>query len=502
VGRWLRDGNLEIQGRADFQLKIGGHRIEPGEIEAALRQHPEVGETVVGAAGAERGGRQLVAWVVPRSRRGSARPAGAAERPAEPFFDALGEGVILDPVQRIELKLRQAGLRRRERDQPELRLPGAEIDEGRRQAYRARVSTRWLAPDAVPLAQLGRFLSSLQQMRRDDDPMPKYRYPSAGSLYPVQTYLHVKPGRVEGVDGGIYVYDPVEHRLLLLTAGAEIGAGVHVEHNRPVFEQAAFSLFLIGKLGAITPIYGKQLGRELSLLEAGYIGQLLMTSAVEAGLGICPIGALNFDAVRDLFRLDEDHLLLHSLLGGLPGAAAATPGPEAESAEDEPLVAELRDHLSRKLPSYMVPSAYVLLDALPLSPNGKVDRRALPVPGALRPKSDVPLVLPRNDLERRLAEIVQRVLGVETVGIHHNFFELGANSVSLVQIHNRLKQELEIDVPIVEMFRRPTISHLAQQLSDGSVAALSFDKIEEEAQRRRQRRLERRREKGSEGPEP
>ena len=150
----------------------------------------------------------------------------------------------------------------------------------------------------------------------------------------------------------------------------------------------------------------------------------------------------------------------------------------------------------------MVPSVYVLLDALPLSPNGKVDRRALPVPGALRPRSDVPMVPPRNDLERRLAAIVQKVLGVETVGIHHNFFEIGASSVSLVQIHNRLKQEMQIDVPIVEMFRRPTISHLAQRLDEGQAEAIAFDQIEEAAQRRKQRRLERRRERGDEGAEP
>src|SRR5262249_53847478 len=133
-----------------------------------------------------------------------------------------------------------------------------------------------------------------------------------------------------------------------------------------------------------------------------------------------------------------------------------------------------------------------VLDAPRGGPNGKGDRKALPAPGALRPKSDVPMVLPRNELERRLAEIVQGVLGVETVGIHHNFFELGANSVHLVQIHTRLKQALEIDLPIVQMFRRPTISHLARQLSDGQVEGFSFDKIEEEAQRRLERRRERR----------
>src|SRR5205814_138125 len=136
----------------------------------------------------------------------------------EPSFSPVEDGVILDPLHRLEFKLRQEGLRRRQPEQPELRLPASEIDEERRQAWRARVSSRQFASEPVPLAGLGRFLNALQQMPFDDAPMPKYAYPSAGSLYPVHACLHVKPGRVEGIDGGVYAYDPVEHRLLLLTA--------------------------------------------------------------------------------------------------------------------------------------------------------------------------------------------------------------------------------------------------------------------------------------------
>jgi SagB-type dehydrogenase family enzyme len=164
-------------------------------------------------------------------------------------------------------------------------------------------------------------LSCLYQIRLGGQ--PKYLYASAGGLYPVQTYLHIKGGRVEGLSGGTYYYHPVDHRLVVLTANAEVDASIHLPLiNQPTFDEAAFSVFLVAQLSAIAPIYGNHSIR-YATLEAGIIAHLLETSAPSCQIGLCQIGALDFARIRELFLLEESHVFIHSLLGGLQESAAA-----------------------------------------------------------------------------------------------------------------------------------------------------------------------------------
>jgi hypothetical protein len=90
---------------------------------------------------------------------------------------------------------------------------------------------------------------------------------------------------------------------------------VHALINRPVFDQAAFSIFLVAQMKAIAPVYAER-ARDFALIEAGLITQLLEASASRHRIGLCQIGLVDFDAIRDLFQLEESHLFLHSLLGG------------------------------------------------------------------------------------------------------------------------------------------------------------------------------------------
>jgi amino acid adenylation domain-containing protein len=431
MGRWLPDGNIEFLGREDTQVKVQGFRIELGEIEATLIQHPRVRAAVAAAPGRHRD-RRLVAYLVMDR-----------EEPAS-------EG-DLDPLAKLELKLSQPGLRR-EPDRPALPLWRA-IEAALPEGVRRRRSHHELAPEAVSLADLSGWLGALAQVQSPDRPLPGRRYGSAGSLYPVQVYLHVRPGRVEGVAAGTYLYDPAGHRLVALTPGAEIDAGVHAPANRGVFETAALSVFLIGKMDAIRPLYGDRAQR-YALIEAGLITQLLETSAPSSNLGSCQIGDLDFDRIRDLFALDSDHELLHSLVAGRP---ADDPG--APAARERDGVAELQSFLRTKLPEHMVPQTYVLMEELPLTANGKVDRAALPEPRETRERQGY--MPPSSDLEERIAAVVREVLGLERVGVDDSFFELGGNSVHLVQAHARLRDELGREVPLIEMFHHPTVRALA-----------------------------------------
>src|SRR5262249_19086777 len=121
------------------------------------------------------------------------------------------------------------------------------------------------------------------------------------------------------------------------------------------------------------------------------------------------------------------------------------------------LVPQLKAELRARLPEYMVPSAFVVLDALPLSPNGKLDRRALPAPDRARPELDEAYVAPRTPVEQRLADLWAEVLGVERVGVQDNFFELGGHSLLATQVISRMRKSLEVELPLRALFEAPTV---------------------------------------------
>lgn len=125
----------------------------------------------------------------------------------------------------------------------------------------------------------------------------------------------------------------------------------------------------------------------------------------------------------------------------------------------------LRSFLKEKLPEYMVPSSFVFLNALPLTPNGKVDRKALPAPCVLRPELEATYVAPQTALEQTIATVWQQVLHIKSVGLHDSFFDLGGHSLRMAQIHSKLREVLNTDVSMVDLFKYPTVSSLAKYLS-------------------------------------
>ena len=124
----------------------------------------------------------------------------------------------------------------------------------------------------------------------------------------------------------------------------------------------------------------------------------------------------------------------------------------------------LRRYLKQKLPDYMVPSAFVLLDALPLMPNGKVDRRALPAPEKVRQESTESFVKLRDELELQLTKIWEKVLGIKNVGIKNNFFDLGGHSLLAVRLFAQIHKIFGKDLPLATIFQAPTVEQLASVL--------------------------------------
>ncbi|MEH2262943.1 amino acid adenylation domain-containing protein [Nostoc sp.] len=149
--------------------------------------------------------------------------------------------------------------------------------------------------------------------------------------------------------------------------------------------------------------------------------------------------------------------------------------------DQKPTIDELRSYLKELLPEYMVPSVFIFLDTLPLLPNGKVDRRALPVPEALRPTLTTTYEVPQSEMEQQIAKLWQEVLNLDKVGIHDNFFDLGGHSLLMLKVNNKLRAILQRDISVVTMFQNPTIYSLAQYL--GQQRQLSFAGTRDRAQK-------------------
>jgi amino acid adenylation domain-containing protein len=130
----------------------------------------------------------------------------------------------------------------------------------------------------------------------------------------------------------------------------------------------------------------------------------------------------------------------------------------------ETYIQDLRRYLKKKLPDYMIPSAFVVLEKFPLTSNGKVDSRALPPPN-LEFRTEGIYEIPQTELEKQITTVWQKILGVEKVGIHDNFFEIGGHSLLLAQTYQQLQDLFNEKLSIVEMFRYPTIHTLAKRFS-------------------------------------
>jgi amino acid adenylation domain-containing protein len=459
-GRRRPDGTIEFLGRHDEQVKVGGYRVEPREVEAAVGAVDGVARAAVVVTG-ERGERRLVAFTtgdatasqvraqlsprlpphllpslihpvddLPLTATGKvdraaltqmaagldprARPEGppATERAGEDV-EALGEVVAaflpeLPPLDSdllaygltsidvirlcnavehrfgirpdIEAFYREPTLRTLTRalagparaaarppDRgaappsvwtawPPLTDPDDRLAfRSARPAFPPQPARRLLPPgpprhlerrvrrrsplrfgeQPLPLARLSRMLDCLRRVEMDG--RPSFLYPSAGGLYSVATYLHVRPDRITGLGSGLYYYHPDAHDLAPVVDDIDLDATVHEGvANRPIVESAAFTILLVTDPADSGPLYQED-AHPLNLLNAGYIGQLLCDHAIDAGLGLCPIHGVHFDRIRWLFPAGDRAVLLHTLVGGIPASVPPGAGDSApEATSDEP----------------------------------------------------------------------------------------------------------------------------------------------------------------------
>jgi len=156
--------------------------------------------------------------------------------------------------------------------------------------------------------------------------------------------------------------------------------------------------------------------------------------------------------------------------------AASSPSPSS---------ADLRTFLSGKLPQYMIPAQFISLASFPLSPNGKVDRAALPA-REVTAGGNTPAEAPSTELEHTLVELWQRILRVERVGLDDNFFDLGGDSLMIVAAHSNLQKTFEAEIPVTDLFEFTTIRTLARHLGEQTPSRPSFSEVQLQGQKQRE----------------
>jgi amino acid adenylation domain-containing protein len=199
----------------------------------------------------------------------------------------------------------------------------------------------------------------------------------------------------------------------------------------------------------------------------GRVDQQVKLRGFRIELGEIEAVLCRHDAVRDAIVVAHEQRLVAYVVG------------EAETSQ-------LRNYLQERLPDYMLPGAWVKLDALPLSVNGKVDRKALPAPDSQRPELSSAYIAPRSAIERDIAAVWQEVLGIEHVGVNDNFFDLGGHSLQAAQVHGKLREKFEKNLLLFELFQFPTIAAMAKNISNDCAEQSSAEQGVERAETRRE----------------
>ncbi|WP_326594139.1 non-ribosomal peptide synthetase [Streptomyces sp. NBC_01294] len=259
----------------------------------------------------------------------SSAPQVASARQAPAPAARTDIRIALDPQAKAAFKEARVAERRLPGSLARLPFPAAGPQD-RRALYDAS-AFREFADGPLPGDRLTELLGTLA--RGELDGRAKHRYPSAGGFYPVQVYLYVRPGAVEGVEGGLYYLHPGERALVAIDPQARFGTDIHVFHNRALVDASAFGVFLVSTPAAIAPAYGERNAARFSMIEAGHVAQLLLTAAPERGLGMCAVGEMDFGAVRGHFGLQDDQELLVSLWGGALSGPALRRRAELVTAE-------------------------------------------------------------------------------------------------------------------------------------------------------------------------
>ncbi|MEH1889739.1 MAG: amino acid adenylation domain-containing protein [Nostoc sp.] len=500
LARYLSDGNIEYLGRIDNQVKLRGFRIELGEIEVALTQHQAVGETVVIAREDDPDNKRLVAYIVPDQEY--AFPVLQLLRFKnkgllnEELLYELPNGMVIAHLNKNETEFVYKELWE---EQAYLKH-GITINEG----------------DCIfdVGANIGLFALFAGQRCKDVSIYAFEPIPPVFDLLRLNTEgygLNVKLfnlGLSSETKSDIFTYYP---QVSVIS-----GRFADTDQEREVLKSFLFKQQNIGEndTGVSSQAIDELLAEKLQSQQ--FTCHLRTISEVMDEHGVEKIDLLKIDVEKserdvlfgiqqkDWQKIQQIVVEVHNINGRLEeiadllkengydltieqdavlentglyniyakrasikqyqrqesGSSLVSDSVKPTWSSSSLLLSEVRCFLQKKLPEYMVPSAFVLLESLPLTSNGKVDRRALPKPELDRTLLEK-FVAPRTPIEEMLAQIWAQVLKVEQVGIHDNFFELGGHSLLATQLLSRIRTSLKVELPLRSLFATATVAELA-----------------------------------------
>jgi amino acid adenylation domain-containing protein/FkbM family methyltransferase len=525
VARYLADGLIEFLGRRDRQVKVRGHRVELGEIEAALNEHPSVKEGVVLLREDQPGEQRLAAYVV-ASRR-SAKTIDGRARFQLPNGMAIVQQnrnettYLYGEIFEEKIYLRHG-----------IKLPdeacvfdvGANIGLFSLQvAEQCRTARIYAFEPLPPLFETLRLNLELYAPNAKALPLglsDRERY-EWFDFYARNTMMSGQASYADAADD----LRVMERYLRNQEQLGQIESGLLVEEAEDLLAGRFDSERHRCRLRRLSDLIREERVERIDLLKIDVQRaelDVLRGINAEDWKKIKQVvmevhdrkGAESEGRVRRLIALLEDRGFTafaeqDALLAGTDRYNLYAARPEMQEASREtrrgrqgvtragqaqleepgmPVLTsdQLHSYLRARLPEYMIPSAFVLLDELPFTRNGKVDRAALPAPEEAAGERSPDYIAPRTEMERIIAGVWRKALRIERVGVAENFFDLGGHSILLVQVRGKLQEAFGRVIPVVEMFRNPTINSLAGYLGDGAAHDISPEKIQRRTRKRAQ----------------
>jgi natural product biosynthesis luciferase-like monooxygenase protein/FkbM family methyltransferase len=524
LARYLKDGNIEFIGRLDHQTKIRGYRIELAEIETALEHHPAVKEAVVVAREDQSGDKRLMAYVVPASGstsllRESLSLVSDQSLLSNPQYFKLPNGLVVAHHSAFQTT---AIYREIFGDEVYLKhgitLPddacvfdvGANIGLFTLFVHDVCRNAKVFAFEPIP--------PTYELLRKNVDlygldvnlfgcGLSDKSEMAAFTFYPEASGLS---GRISNVEEDKRITKSIVSSWLQQVApdqamlpGSELDELVEEYLKSESFMCPTRTLSEIIRENGVERIDLLKIDVERSELDvlAGIeeedwkkIGQVVIEVQDKELLDV-----ISDSLARHGFKLAVDESILvekndkdpdlyvymlyavHPRMNARAAAGANNGSTRSTSSNGHrgPLsIDELRGYLREKLPEYMIPSAFVVMNSIPLTPNGKVDRSALPELSA-SVLDEEELILPQTATEEELAEIWKGLLGVDKVGANRSFFDVGGHSLLATQMVSQIRDKFAVSITLRDFFRAPTIRGLAEIVEEAILARSGDERIDE-----------------------
>jgi amino acid adenylation domain-containing protein len=439
-GIFHKEGHIEFMGRKDAQVKIRGHRIELGEIEANLLQHGGINQAIVLATEFEQGDKKIVAYVTP-----SYMMDWDYEN-SKKLLEARQKYLRLPFTGDVELKISGKPYQTKAVDLSSLAL----TVEGNYDANELVEAVFTLPGKLEKTALKGEIVIITQNLsviifKDKNDRINSVEV----ALDEYKKTIPFEKLRNEFAKLDLKLKDQCKIKL-------ESGSVVEFTIRQLTSDGVAFT--------GITEEMKKEMSHvEIEFIIEGLSGTLTIPGKIEWTKN--NISGVKFTKTNETINSLLTIILNYSLISGISAQI-------------------LKDYLKNAVPDYMVPSAFTIIDYMPLTGNQKIDRKRLPSPSVVQEETKSNKTEPRNAIERKIFEIWSEILKTDAIGIEDNFFELGGDSLQIYQIAMRAEAEYKVKIPIDNLYKEPTIANISLFILDslkklGQEVPMNYDQTNE-----------------------